>query len=182
MSPPFRVVATEPLLASRVFRVERRTISDGEQSFTRDVVTHQGAVAILALNDRGEIGMLRQYRAPFDAEVLEIPAGTLDVAGEDPLSAAKRELAEELGCEAATWTKLGTFMVSPGWCDQVMTIFEARDLTLVERAPAGPEETASRVLWVSPEELHEMLGAEEMVDYTVTAALHRVYGRFFDHD
>ncbi len=102
MSPPFRVVATEPLLASRVFRVERRTVSDGGQTFTRDVVTHQGAVAILAINDRGEIGMLRQYRAPFDAEVLEIPAGTLDVEGEDPLGAAQRELREELGCEAAT--------------------------------------------------------------------------------
>jgi 8-oxo-dGDP phosphatase len=182
VSPPFRVVSTEPLLSSRVFDVVRRTVTDGEQTFTRDVVTHRGAVAVLAINDAGEIGLLRQYRAPFDAEVLEIPAGTLDVAGEDPLDAARRELREELGCDAATWTELGCFMVSPGWCDQVMTIFEARGLTMVEREPAGPEENASTVLWRDPADLHAMLRDAAMIDYTVTAALHRVYGRFFDPD
>jgi 8-oxo-dGDP phosphatase len=182
VSPPFQVVATEPVLTSRVFAVERRTISDGAQSFTRDVVTHRGAVAVLAINDIGEIGLLRQYRAPFDAEVLEIPAGTLDVPGEDPLDAARRELGEELGCRAATWTLLGRFMVSPGWCDQVMTIYEARDLTLGDRAPAGPEETASQVLWRTPEQLRAMLRAQRLVDYTVAVALHRVYGSFFDVD
>jgi ADP-ribose pyrophosphatase len=176
------VVSTEHLLSSRVFDVVRRTVSDGAQTFTRDVVTHRGAVAVLAINDAEEIGLIRQYRAPFDAEVLEIPAGTRDVAGEDPLDAARRELREELGCEAATWTVLGRFMVSPGWCDQVMTIYEARDLTMVEREPAGPEESASTVLWRSPADLHATLRGEAMVDYTLTAALHRVYGRFFDPD
>lgn len=182
MSPPFRVVSTTPMLASRVFNVEERTISDGVQSFTRDVVTHRGAVATLAINDAGEIGLIRQYRAPFDTDVLEIPAGTLDVIGEDPLVAARRELREELGCEASTWTLLGRFMVSPGWCDQVMSIYEARDLTLVDRAPAGPEEAASTVLWRSPDELRAMLRASELIDYTAAVALHRIYGRFFDVD
>jgi len=182
VSPPFRVVAATPLLTSRVFSVEERTISDGMQTFTRDVVTHRGAVSALAINAAGEIGLLRQYRSPFDTEVLEIPAGTLDVPGEDPLDAARRELREELGCDAATWTLLGRFMVSPGWCDQTMTIYEARDLTMVERAPAGPEESASTVLWRTPQDLHAMLRAEVMIDYTVAVALHRVYGRFFDPD
>jgi 8-oxo-dGTP pyrophosphatase MutT (NUDIX family) len=182
VSPPFHVVSREPLLTSRVFTVEQRTVTDGAQAFTRDVVSHRGAVAILAVDDAGEIGLIRQYRAPFDAEVLEIPAGTLDVEGEDPLGAARRELREELGREAATWTLLGRFMVSPGWCDQVMTIFEARHLTSVARDPAGPEEKASRVLWRSPRELHEMLRGEAMIDYTLAVALHRVYGRFFDSD
>jgi 8-oxo-dGTP pyrophosphatase MutT (NUDIX family) len=180
VSPPLRVVSTEPILDSRVFSVEQRTVSDGAQTFTRDVVTHRGAVAVLAINDTGQIGLIRQFRAPFDTEVLEIPAGTLDVAGEDPLDAARRELREELGCTAATWTRLGRFMVSPGWCDQVMTIFEARDVTLADRAPAGPEEAASEVLWRSPDELRAMLRDTELIDYTVAVALHRVYGHFFD--
>lgn len=180
MSAPFRVVATEHVLSSRVFAVERRTVTDGAATFTRDVATHQGAVAVLARNDAGEVGLIRQYRAPFDAEVLEIPAGTLDVAGEDPRDAARRELREELGCTARTWTLLGRFMVSPGWCDQVMTIFEARDLTFVGREPAGPEESASEVLWRSPEVLKAMLRSSALVDYTVAVALHRVYGSFFD--
>jgi 8-oxo-dGTP pyrophosphatase MutT (NUDIX family) len=180
VSPPFRVVATAPLLASRVFSVEARTINDGVQTFTRDVVTHAGSVSTLAINDAGEIGLIRQYRSAFDAEVLEIPAGTLDVAGEDPLDAARRELREELGCEAASWSLLGRFMVSPGWCNQVMTIYEARDLTMVGRAPAGPEESASSVLWCSPDDLREMLRAQPLIDYTVAVALHRVYGHLLD--
>jgi 8-oxo-dGTP pyrophosphatase MutT (NUDIX family) len=182
VSPPLRVVATAPLLESRVFSVEERTISDGHQTFTRDVVTHRGAVSALAINDAGEIGLIRQYRSPFDAEVLEIPAGTLDVVGEEPLHAVQRELREELGCEAATWTMLGRFMVSPGWCTQVMTIFEARDLTMVERAPAGPEERAASVLWLSPDDLRATLRTSELIDYTLAVALHRIYGRFFDVD
>ncbi len=182
MSPPLRVVATTALLESRVFSVEQRTISDGQQTFTRDVVTHRGAVSALAINDAGEIGLIRQFRAPFDTEVLEIPAGTLDVVGEEPLAAIKRELREELGCEAATWTMLGRFMVSPGWCTQVMTIFEARDLTLVERAPAGPEETSASVMWCSPEQLRDLLRTSDLIDYTLAVALHRIYGRFFDFD
>ncbi|MFI5035773.1 MAG: NUDIX domain-containing protein [Acidimicrobiales bacterium] len=180
MSPPFRVVSAEPLLASRVFDVERRLISDGDQTFSRDVVVHRGAVAVLAFSDAGQIGVIRQYRSTFDTEVREIPAGTLDVAGEDPLDAARRELREELGREAATWTLLGRFMVSPGWCDQVMTIFEARGLTEVPRDPAGPEESASTVEWHTPDGLLATLRADRLVDFTTTVALHRVYGRFFD--
>ena len=69
-------------------------------TFERDVVTHQGAVAILAINERGEIGMIRQYRTPFDRLCWEIPAGTLDVAGEDPLSGgAARARAKSSGAK-----------------------------------------------------------------------------------
>ena len=135
MSEKFRVTQVTPLLHSHVFDVEKRLVEHDGTFFERDVVTHAGAVAILAINEREEVGLLRQYRAPFDAYVLEIPAGTLDVQGEEPLAAAKRELREELGCEASRWRQMGRFTVSPGWTNQEMVIFEAKGLELVGRRP-----------------------------------------------
>jgi 8-oxo-dGDP phosphatase len=180
VSDAFRIVGTKKLLQSRVFGVEQRTVEHDDATFERDVVTHLGAVAILAVNDRDEIGMIRQYRTPFDRFSWEVPAGTLDVPGEDALSAAQRELAEELGCEAAHWTQLGRFMTSPGWSNQLMTIFEARGLVETPRRPAGPEEAGSSVRWFSREELRETLRREPAIDNTTVVALGRVYGTFFD--
>lgn len=180
MSESFRIEGTTPLLHSHVFDVERRRIQYDEGTFERDVATHRGAVAILVLNGDNEIGLIRQYRAAFDAFGWEIPAGTRDVAGEDALACAKRELAEEMGCEALTWTLLGRFMNSPGWTNQVMTIFEARDLTMIARSPAGPEESRSTVRWFSKEELRETLLREPAIDSTMVVALHRVFGTFLD--
>lgn len=180
MSDSFHVEDAEALLHSHVFDVERRTIRHGDATFTRDVVIHSGAVAILAINDRGEIGLVRQYRSPFDRVTIEIPAGTLDKPDEEPLDAAKRELLEELGCEARSWTLLGRFMTATGWSNQVMTIYEASDLTLSERQPEGPEESSSTVLWLSPHDLRTILSEEDAVDSTMVVALHRVFGTFFD--
>ncbi len=180
MSDSFHVVGTTPLLSSYVFSVERRLIDHDGATFERDVVTHKGAVAMLAINEHGEIGLIRQYRAPFDRFCWEIPAGTLDVPGEDVLVAAKRELREELGCEADDWSLLGTFMTSPGWSNQLMHIFEARSLHDVARDPSGPEETSSSVRWFSPVQLRETLRGEPAIDNTMAVALNRVYGTFFD--
>ncbi len=99
---------------------------------------------MLAINDRGEIGLIHQYRAPFDRFCWEIPAGTLDVPGEEVLVAAQRELREELGCEADQWTLLGTFMTSPGWSNQLMYIFEARRCTTWRAVPPGPRRPVPR--------------------------------------
>jgi ADP-ribose pyrophosphatase len=180
VSDEYRIVGTTRLLQSRVFGVEQRTVEYDGATFERDVVTHLGAVAILAINDRDEIGMIHQYRTPFDRYSWELPAGTLDVPGEDALSAAKRELGEELGCAASRWTLLGTFMTSPGWSNQLMTIFEARGLTETSRQPAGPEETGSSVRWFSRDELRETLRREPAIDNTTVVGLGRVYGSFFD--
>jgi 8-oxo-dGTP pyrophosphatase MutT (NUDIX family) len=180
VSESFRIVGTKKLLQSRVFGVEQRTIEHDGATFERDVVIHLGAVSILAINERDEIGMIRQYRTPFDRFSWEVPAGTLDVPGEDALSAAQRELEEELGCTASKWTTLGRFMTSPGWSNQLMTIFEARDLTMTSRAPAGPEETSASVRWFNREELRETLTREPAVDNTTVVALGRVFGTYFD--
>ncbi len=180
MSDAFHIEGTSQLLRSHVFDVERRTIGHDGTTFDRDVAVHRGAVAVLAVNDVGEIGLIRQYRSTFDRFTWEIPAGTLDVDGEEPLATAQRELLEEMGVVASDWTLLGRFMNSPGWTDQVMTIYEARGLADAQRAPAGPEESSSTVHWLAKEELRETLRREPAIDSTMVVALHRVFGNFFD--
>ena len=182
MSDSFRVVGTKKLLESYVFAVERRTVEHDGATFERDVVTHPGAVAILAVNERNEVGMIRQYRATFDRFCWEVPAGTLDVPGEDALDAAKRELLEELGTEAAQWSRLGEFMTSNGWSNQLITIYEARGLATASRQPAGPEEVSATVRWFSRDDLRETLRREPANDITTTLAVSRVFGTFFDDD
>lgn len=181
MSEALRIESVTRLLDSYVFNVERRRIRQGDATFDRDVVTHPGGVAILVRDHEGRIGVLRQWRSAFGAFLWEIPAGTQDVEDEDPLTTAKRELREELGCEATTWTELGRFMVSSGWTDQVMTIFEAVGITIIERAPEGPEEMSSEVHWFTPDALRQTLRGEPAIESTMAVALNRVFGTFFDH-
>jgi ADP-ribose pyrophosphatase len=170
----FRVAATTSLLHSAVFDVERRVVVGADASFERDVVVHAGAVAVVAVDELDRVGVIRQYRAPFDRVTWEIPAGTLDRPNESPLAAAQRELLEEMGCRASRWRRIGRFMVSPGWTDQVMTIYEARDLVLGPRRPEGPEEEQSRVAWLTPEEVARLFDGTQPVDATLALGVLQV--------
>jgi 8-oxo-dGDP phosphatase len=182
VSDSFEVEGADVVFRSHVFDVERRTIRHGKTKFRRDVAVHQGAVAILVINEHDEIGVIRQYRSTFDDFLIEIPAGTRDVSDEPPLETAQRELLEEMGFSASEWRELGRFMNSPGWTNQVMIIFEARGLTEGERAPAGPEEKSSTIAWLSPAALRQELRAAPAIDSTTAIALQRVFGTFFDDD
>ena len=160
----FAVERVEPIFSGHVFGVERRhLLADGEP-FDREVVTHPGAVAILALEADGSVILLEQFRATVDARILEIPAGTLDVAGEDPVDAARRELLEEAGVDARTMTALGRFRNSPGYSTQATTIFLAEDLTEVGRTPVGVEESEMAVIRVPLSEALEMVDDGRIVD------------------
>ena len=171
MTEPLRVVGTSPLLQSYVFDVERRVVSDGDVSFERDIVTHRGAVAMVAIDGAGRVGMIHQYRATVDHELWEIPAGTIDRGERDPLAVAKRELREELGCTAQTWTPIGRFLNSPGWTNQQMFVFAATDLTSVDREPMGPEEERAHVQWLEPAQLRTLLESDEPLDSTTALGL-----------
>lgn len=181
MTGGFTILSRTTRLESRVFSVEARVVEapDGT-TFERDVAVHRGAVAVLAINDRGEVGLIRQYRATVDRLCWEVPAGTLDHEGESPLEAAQRELVEELGCAAREWRLLGRFMNSPGWTDQVIAIYEARGLEERPRDPDGPEERLAEVRWLPPAALRALLRGEEALDATTAVALHRVFGDFLD--
>jgi ADP-ribose pyrophosphatase len=107
----------------RVDEVER---SDGHRT-TREIVEHPGAVAIVAW-DGERLAMVRQWRHATGEVLLEIPAGTLE-PDEPPLETARRELAEEVGLAAAHWEAGPRFFTAPGFCDEVMQVYLATDLT-----------------------------------------------------
>ena len=176
MSDSFAIVARETLLTSYVFSVERRTIAHAGEEYKRDIAVHRGAVAMVAVNERDEVGLVRQYRASADQVLWEIPAGTIDASDTDPLATAQRELLEEMGVHAATWRRIARVYVSPGWTDQVMHIYEARDLTVSQRAPEGPEETAAQVVWLSRQQVRELLEGDHLNDATLTIGLRHYLG------
>ena len=119
-------------------RVERWRMDDGEE-VEREVVGHPGAVAIVAF-DGEQLYFVRQPREPVgEPNLLELPAGKLDEEGEDVLSTAKRELAEEIGKGARSWKHLTTFYSSPGFSDEEIHVYLATDL-YDEHAESGENE------------------------------------------
>ncbi|HLK46117.1 MAG TPA: NUDIX hydrolase [Acidimicrobiales bacterium] len=135
------MVGTEALLASRVFDVERLDLEVDGTPFSREVVRHRGAVAVLAYDGTSVI-LVRQWRAPLGGAIVEVPAGTRDVDGESPEATAARELEEEAGLRAGRLEPLCELWNSPGWSDQRTLVFLATELTTVARRPSGPEEEA----------------------------------------
>ncbi|MEU3827330.1 NUDIX domain-containing protein [Streptomyces sp. SID486] len=109
----------------------------------RDYQVHPGSVAVLALDEEDRVLLINQYRHPVRHKLWEIPAGLLDVPGENPLHAAQRELYEEAHVKAGDWRVLTDVYTTPGGCDEAVRIFLARDLSEAEgeRFAAEHEET-----------------------------------------
>jgi len=135
-------------------------LPDGRES-SRELVLHPGAVAILPILPDGKILLVRQYRHAVGKELLEIPAGKLDLPGESPDECAARELAEETGYEASEWEELLTFYTSPGFTNETITLFCARRLREVG-SPIAEEITG--VKRVTPNRLLEMIRSGEIID------------------
>lgn len=123
-----------------IFDVEKRRVKlpNGAEA-QREVVMHPGAVCVIALTEEGTVPLVRQWRSGYGGITLELPAGKLDAGGEDPLSAAKRELREETGLVAREWISLGEFYGSPAILDEKIYMYLARDLTRGEAEPDADE-------------------------------------------
>ena len=135
--------------------VVRRPGAEDEEPFTRVVLEHPGAVVILAVDDDQRVLCLRQYRHPARMRMLELPAGLLDVADEEPRAAAGRELLEEAGLVATDWTPLTSAYSSPGISSELIHYFLARGLNGADRGDfvAAHEEADMETLWVPFDEL-----------------------------
>jgi ADP-ribose diphosphatase len=105
----------------------------------REIVEHPGAVTIVAVDREGRVALVRQLREATRKQLLELPAGTLD-EGEDPLSAAKRELEEETGLTGGELREVTRFYTAPGFCRELMTLFVAEDVEPGEARPEADEE------------------------------------------
>jgi ADP-ribose pyrophosphatase len=144
----FESVGSQIELEGKLFRAgtERFRFADGAE-VTRQKAWHPGAVGILAVDD-STVWLTRQPREVVGATAsLEIPAGKLDVPGEPPLDTAKRELAEEIGQQAAEWSELFCFYSSPGFTDELVRLYLARDLSQAPETEVDEDERIEIVRW-----------------------------------
>jgi ADP-ribose pyrophosphatase len=151
---PRRLLSTEKVYEGRIWDVvsDSFKLSESGEALTRDYIDHPGAVAVLPMNEAGEVLLIKQYRHPVGMDLWEIPAGLLDVEGEDFVVGAARELAEEADLAAAQWNVLADFFNSPGSSSEAIRIYLARDLTEVphhERHERTDEEAEIEFHWIS---------------------------------
>ncbi|WP_370948641.1 NUDIX domain-containing protein [Amycolatopsis sp. cg5] len=137
----FTVESTRDIHIGRVvgMRVDEVRMPGGSTA-KREVVEHLGAVAVVALDADGNVTLIHQYRHPLGHRLWELPAGLIDKLGEDPVEAAKRELVEEVGLGAEKWETLVDVAASPGFTDEVVRVYLARELSEVDRDVLGDEE------------------------------------------
>ena len=155
------------------FRIDTIERADGTRA-TREIAGHPGAVAILAIDDEDRVLFVRQYRVAVGEALLEIPAGTLDVADdgsiEDPDEAAPRELEEETGMRAGSWRKIARFYTAPGFASELMHLYLATDLRPADGDRLTPDEderlSVERMSWrdaVAAAERGEMRDGKTLV-------------------
>ncbi|MDP9436724.1 MAG: NUDIX hydrolase, partial [Actinomycetota bacterium] len=146
-------LSSEVVYQGRIISVRRDDVTmPGDTTSVREVVVHPGAVGVVALNERGEVLLVNQYRHPVARRLDELPAGLLDVEGEPALDAAKRELAEEAGLGARTWHVLLDALTSPGMTDEAIRLFLARDVSVVDRDVQEHEEAELTSAWTPLED------------------------------
>jgi 8-oxo-dGDP phosphatase len=138
-NPPhaYEVLDSEELFDGHVISLRRDTVTmPGGGDSVREVVHHPGAVAVLALDERDRVVLVRQYRHPVGRHLWELPAGLRDADREPPLETAKRELAEETQLAAGRWSLLVSVFNSPGFSDELVHIYLAEELSDAAR-PEG---------------------------------------------
>ena len=147
--------------------VEEITLANGE-ILGLEVMRHPGGAAILAINEMGHICLLRQYRHVVSQWIWEIPAGVIEKK-EEPISAAKRELREEAGLIANEWQSLLSILPTPGFCDERLYLYSARQLSEVNSAPNIDEQI--EVHWKTKDELLKMLADNRLQDAKTIIAI-----------
>jgi ADP-ribose pyrophosphatase len=167
-----KITSSHEVYNCGLFRVTEDEAVDKKTGFhiKRAVVRHPGSAVMMAVDEKKRILLVRQYRLPAERYLWELPAGKLD-KGEKPLQAAKRELVEETGYKAKTWTKLATMFVSPGYVQEVMTIYLAKDLIAGEATPMEDERIEAK--WFKKKEVAKMIDDGEIIDAKTMVGYYR---------
>lgn len=133
-------LSSELIYPGRIIRVEKwQVLLPSGQTAVREIVKHNGAAAIVPVDEAGNVTLVRQHRVAVDKFTWEIPAGKLDSPGEDPFHAAQRELEEETGLRAADWRLLTRIDTTPGFCSESISIYLATGLTQLSAHPDQDE-------------------------------------------
>ncbi|MEU7926665.1 NUDIX hydrolase [Micromonospora sp. NPDC049107] len=171
----YEVRSREERYRGRIFDVVTEEVTmPGGGTALRDLVRHVGAVAVVALDDAGQVVLIRQYRQPVGRHLWELPAGLMDVSGEELPAAALRELAEEADLTAGRIDVLVDLHSSPGFTNEIVRVFLARDLADVpadERHERHDEEADLQVVRVDLDEAVGMVLAGEITNASAVAGL-----------
>ena len=164
MGKDFRKVSETTLHEGFVITYNQ-AVFEGPQGeiLQRDVVRHPGAVAVVAV-DKGEVILVNQYRPALETVTLEIPAGKLDVSGEERIDAARRELNEETGLDSEDLTLLSEFHNSAGFTDELTSIYLAENLMPTEAKAVSVEEEYLTVTRVSFEKALQFVAQGVITD------------------
>ncbi|WP_446899373.1 NUDIX hydrolase [Clostridium sp. LBM24168] len=135
---------------------------------SREIVNHPGGVAILTYKDENTLIFVEQFRKPFEKTILEIPAGKIE-SGEEPEICGKRELEEETGYKARSFKYLGKIITSPGFCDEIIYIYEARNL-YKGRNDIGDKDEFINLKEIKVDRVKEMIKSGEIVDAKTISA------------
>ncbi|MDX1883564.1 NUDIX hydrolase [Mycolicibacterium sp. 120270] len=161
----FETVDSETLYVGKIFALRADEVRmPGGKTARREVVEHYGAVAILAIDDDGNIVMVYQYRHPVGRRLWELPAGLLDADGEPPHITAARELKEEAGVSARDWRVLVDLVSAPGFSDESVRVYLATGLSDVGRPDAHDEEADLVVRWLTLDEAVAKVLSGEIVN------------------
>lgn len=164
-----KTVSSEIIFEGKVINVRKEVVelADGRKA-NREIVGHPGGVGVIAVDDDGMVFMVSQYRIAAKSMMLEIPAGKKEY-GEDPLECGKRELIEETGYEGGEFIHLGDYYATPGYCEEVLSIYLAKNLKFV-----GQNLDDGEFLNVSKhslDELYEMVMNNEIHDAKTAIAI-----------
>ena len=170
------IVDESIVFRGKVWNIRHETFRYNDETLGRDFVEHTGAVAILVLDDQDRLLAIRQYRHPVRLREWEIPAGLLDIDGEDPLETAKRELAEEVDLTADHWSVLSDYATSPGGSNEIIRIFVARGLHAIEEAfERTGEEADIELRWVSLDDAYEAAVNRRITNSVILIAVMSAY-------
>ncbi|RKN15658.1 NUDIX hydrolase [Micromonospora musae] len=171
----YEVRSRQQRWSGRIFDVVTEEVTmPGGGTGLRDIVRHVGAVAVVALDDAGQVVLIRQYRHPVGRHLWELPAGLMDVSGEDLPAAAARELAEEADLTAGRMDVLVDLHSSPGFTNELVRVFLARDLADVppeQRHERRDEEADLQVVRIDLDEAVAMVLAGEITNASCVAGL-----------
>lgn len=172
-----KTIATEPIFSGRVIQVQVDTVTlpDGEQA-KREIVKHPGAVGIIPITADGKLIVVEQYRKALNRSIVEIPAGKIE-PGEDLTVCALRELEEETGYGTQNLTYLQEVVTSPGFCDEVVHIFVARDIFKLDNPAALDDDEFVEMSAITLEEAQNLMVQGAICDAKTIIAVMWLYNQ-----
>ncbi|MDM5333237.1 NUDIX hydrolase [Ureibacillus composti] len=159
-----KTIQSTPIFSGKIIslKVDDVLLPNGKEG-KREIINHPGAVAVIAITNEGKLVLVEQYRKALERSIIEIPAGKLE-RGEEPEQAAKRELEEETGYGCHEISYLQSFATSPGFADEVIHLYVAKDLYEIEEKAELDEDEFVSLMEVSIEEAEEMVRDQKIYD------------------